>query len=296
MTVIELTEKSNPASSEIDLLSPLEIARIINREDQKVAYAVEKVLDSVAQGIDLIAKAFAQGGRLAYFGAGTSGRLGILDASEMPPTFGVGKNMVQAFIAGGEDAVRNAVENAEDNEEFALADLTKFCPQPQDVIVGISAGGNTAYVATALRQARDLGLKTIAISSNPQAEIAQYADVFINPQVGPEVITGSSRMKSGTAQKMILNMLTTGAMIRLGKTYKNYMIDLQVSNAKLHKRACRFVSEIAGTTPEQAAAFLQKSDNSVKTACVMAAKNCSKDEAEKLLAGNGGILRKIIKG
>ena len=296
MTVIELTEKSNPASSEIDLLSPLEIARIINREDQKVAYAVEKVLDSVAQGIDMIAKAFAQGGRLAYFGAGTSGRLGILDASEMPPTFGVGKNMVQAFIAGGEDAVRNAVENAEDNEEFALADLTKFCPQPQDVIVGISAGGNAAYVATALRQARDLGLKTIAISSNPQAEIAQYADVFINPQVGPEVITGSSRMKSGTAQKMILNILTTGAMIRLGKTYKNYMIDLQVSNAKLHKRACRFVSEIAGTTPEQAAAFLQKSDNCVKTACVMAAKNCSKDEAEKLLADNGGILRKIIKG
>ena len=296
MTVIELTEKSNPASSEIDLLSPLEIARIINREDQKVAYAVEKVLDSVAQGIDLIAKAFAQGGRLAYFGAGTSGRLGILDASEMPPTFGVGKNMVQAFIAGGEDAVRNAVENAEDNEEFALADLTKFCPQPQDVIVGISAGGNPAYVATALRQARALGLKAIAISSTPQAEIAQYADVFINPQVGPEVITGSSRMKSGTAQKMILNMLTTGAMIRLGKTYKNYMIDLQVSNAKLHKRACRFVSEIAGTTPEQAATFLQKSDNSVKTACVMAAKNCSKDEAEKLLAGNGGILRKIIKG
>lgn len=296
MPVIELTEKSNPASSEIDLLSPLEIARIINKEDQKVALAVEKVLDSVAEGIDLIAKAFAQGGRLAYFGAGTSGRLGILDASEMPPTFGVGKDMVQAFVAGGEAAVRNAVENAEDNEKFALADLTKFCPRLQDVIVGISAGGNPAYVVTALRQARDLGLKTIAISSNPQAEIAQYADIFINPQIGPEVITGSSRMKSGTAQKMILNMLTTGAMIRLGKTYKNYMIDLQVSNAKLHKRACRFVSEIAGTTSEQAAAFLQKSHNNVKTACVMAAKNCSKDVAEKLLTDNGGILRKIIKG
>lgn len=296
MPIIELTEKSNPSSAEIDLQTPLEIARIINEEDKKVALAVEKVLDSVAQGIETIAGALANGGRLAYFGAGTSGRIGILDASEMPPTFGIDGSKVQAFIAGGEKALRQAVENAEDSKEFALSDLKKFAPQPQDVVVGISAGGNPAYVLTALDEARKCGAKTIAISSNPQAKIARYADIFINPQVGPEVVTGSSRMKSGTAQKMILNMLTTGAMIRLGKTYKNYMIDLQIGNDKLHNRACRIISEIAKIPADQAAGFLAESRNNVKTACVMAARKCSLEEAKKLLAQNGGILRKIIKG
>ena len=163
-------------------------------------------------------------------------------------------------------------------------------------MVGISAGGKPVYVLTVLAEAQKRGAKTIAVSSNPQAEIARYADIFINPQVGPEVITGSSRMKSGTAQKLILNMLTTGAMIRLGKTYKNYMIDLQVGNDKLHNRACRIISEIAKIPEDQAAGFLAESRNNVKAACVMAARKCSPDEAEKLLAQNGGILRKIIKG
>lgn len=295
MSIIELTEKSNPDTINIDLMNGYEIAQIINKEDAKVAAAVNKVLDSVGAAIDTIAEAFLAGGRLAYFGAGTSGRLCILDAAECPPTFSTPPEMVQAFIAGGAPALTQAVEHAEDNSGLALEDLQAFNPQPEDIIVAVSASGNPQYAVTILSEAKKQGIKTIGITSNPNARIKAYSDIFINPDVGPEALTGSSRLKSGTAQKMILNMLTTGAMIRIGKTYKNYMIDVSVSNQKLYDRACRIISEISGIGYNQAEKYLAESHNNVKAACVMAAKKCSLAEAVSLLEANHGILRKIIK-
>lgn len=294
MTKIALTEKRNPATVNIDLMDSFAIARAINAEDQKVALAVEKCLPQIGQAIETIAQAFRQGGRLAYFGAGTSGRLGVLDASECWPTFGVEHGMVCGFIAGGDKALRFSVENSEDNAELGLQDLAAFAPAPHDVIVGISAGGGPRYVLAILQQAQKLGCQTIGISSNPEAKLQQYSDIFINPIVGEEAITGSSRMKSGTAQKMILNMLSTGAMIRIGKTYENYMVDVRMLNEKLVDRACRMVSEIAGISYEQAAGLLEQSHHRVKTACVMAVKKCSAAQADELLVTHDGILRKVI--
>ncbi len=294
MPTIALTERSNPATKDIDLMDSYEIAKTINNEDKKVALAVEKTLPQIGQAIELIAQAFLQGGRLAYFGAGTSGRLGVLDASECWPTFGVEHGLVCGFIAGGDRALRFSVENAEDSAELALQDLKTFAPKPQDIIVGISAGGGPRYVLTILEGAQKLGCKTIGISSNPEAKLQKFSDIFINPVVGEEAITGSSRMKSGTAQKMILNMLSTGAMIRIGKTYENYMIDVRMMNEKLIDRGCRIVAEIAKISYEDAQKYIEKSGHKVKTACVMALKNCNKEEAEALLAAQNGILRKVI--
>lgn len=293
MTKIALTERRNPDTVNIDLMDSLEIARTINNEDKKVALAVEKTLPQIGQAIELIAEAFLKGGRLAYFGAGTSGRLGVLDASECWPTFGVEHGMVCGFIAGGDNALQFSVENSEDSAELGLADLKTFNPTPDDVVVGISANGGPRYVLTILEQARQAGCKTIGISSNPEAKLQRFSDIFINPVVGEEALTGSSRMKSGTAQKMILNMLSTGAMIRIGKTYENYMIDVRLMNEKLFDRGTRIVAEIANVPYEQAREYIKQCGN-VKTACVMAAKNCSPDEAQKLLAAAGGILRKVI--
>ena len=294
MPIIALTERSNPATKDIDLMDSYEIAKTINNEDKKVALAVEKTLPQIGQAIELIAQAFLQGGRLAYFGAGTSGRLGVLDASECWPTFGVEHGLICGFIAGGDRALRFSVENAEDSAELALQDLKTFAPKPQDIIVGISAGGGPRYVLTILEGAQKLGCKTIGISSNPEAKLQKFSDIFINPVVGEEAITGSSRMKSGTAQKMILNMLSTGAMIRIGKTYENYMIDVRMMNEKLIDRGCRIVAEIAKISYEDAQKYIEKSGHKVKTACVMALKNCNKEEAEALLAAQNGILRKVI--
>ena len=289
-----LTEQSNPASADIDLLSGRQIAELINQEDQKVALAVAAETENIGRAIELIAVAFKQGGRLGYFGAGTSGRIGILDASECPPTFGTNPELVQAYIAGGNRAVRHAVENAEDNAEFASRDINSFAPSAQDIVVGISASGNACYINTVMEQARLRGARTIAVSTNPRAAFRQHADVFICPEVGPEVVTGSSRMKSGTAQKMILNMLTTGALIRCGKTYKNYMIDVRITNQKLHHRACRIISEITGISPTEAEKYLENSNNNVKLACIMAAKHITLPEAQLLLGQNDGILRRIL--
>ena len=294
MPTIALTERSNPATKDIDLMDSYEIAKTINNEDKKVALAVEKTLPQIGQAIELVAQAFLQGGRLAYFGAGTSGRLGVLDASECWPTFGVEHGLICGFIAGGDRALRFSVENAEDSAELALQDLKTFAPKPQDIIVGISAGGGPRYVLTILEGAQKLGCKTIGISSNPEAKLQKFSDIFINPVVGEEAITGSSRMKSGTAQKMILNMLSTGAMIRIGKTYENYMIDVRMMNEKLIDRGCRIVAEIAKISYEDAQKYIEKSGHKVKTACVMALKNCNKEEAEALLAAQNGILRKVI--
>jgi N-acetylmuramic acid 6-phosphate etherase len=291
--MLSITENHNQDTINIDIKNGYEIAKLINNEDKKVALAVEKELKTIGKAIDEIAVRLQKGGRVAYFGAGTSGRIGILDASEMPPTFGVKETMFQAFIAGGRKAVRKAVENSEDSEDFASKDLAMFKPKENDVVIAISASGNPSYVVEVLKSARQKGLLTIAVSSNPEAKMRQFADIFINPIVGAEAITGSSRMKAGTAQKMVLNMLSSGAMIKIGKTYKNYMIDLQVNNAKLRERAIRFIKEITGTDEKTAEKVLLQS-KSVKTACVMIVKKCTQKEAEKLLRAQNGILRKII--
>lgn len=294
MQKVILTEQSNVDTKEIDLMNSLEIARAINNEDKKVALAIEKELPHIAQAIDVIAKAFLNGGRLAYFGAGTSGRLGVLDASECWPTFGVEHGMVCGFIAGGDRALRFSIENSEDSTEFGLQDLETFNPTTNDVVVGISASGNPEYVLAILRKAQEMGVPTIGITSNPKAKLIEFSDIAICTVVGQEAITGSSRMKSGTAQKMVLNMLSTGAMIRIGKTYQNYMIDVRMCNKKLVERGARFVSEICNITMEEAAKYLEQSGNKVKIACVMCLKQCSKEQAEQKLAEHGGVLRKVI--
>ena len=291
--MLAITEKSNQDTQDIDLKNGLEIAKLINAEDKKVAEAVSKVLPEIGKAIDKVADSLKNGGKMAYFGSGTSGRLGILDASEMPPTFGVPENLIQAYISGGEKAIRYAVENAEDSEVLAREDFNKFNPRAGDVVVVVSASGNPQYGVKVLELAREKGCLTIAVTSNPEAKFRAFADIFINPILGAEAITGSSRMKSGTAQKMILNMISTGAMVKLGKTYHNYMIDLEVTNVKLQQRAVRFVCEICGVDAAVAQNVLKVAQN-VKTACVMLKKNCPKETAQKLLAENEGILRKII--
>lgn len=294
MKNVILTEKRNPNTTNIDIMDANQIAKVLNDEDKKVALAVEKCVPEIAKGIELIAQSFLKGGRLAYFGAGTSGRLGVLDASECWPTFGVEHGMVNGFIAGGDEALRYSIENSEDSAELGLQDLNNFNPNENDVVVGISASGAPRYVLAVLEEAQRRGCKTIGISSNPEAVLQKYSDIFINPVVGEEPVTGSSRMKSGTSQKMILNMLSTGAMIRIGKTYENYMIDVRMVNEKLIDRGIRIVAEIAKISYEEATKFLKESENNVKTACVMAIKNCSKFEAEQMLKVNGGILRRVI--
>lgn len=294
MKNVILTEKRNPNTTNIDMMSADEIAKVLNEEDKKVALAVEKCVPEIAKAIELIAQSFLKGGRLAYFGAGTSGRLGVLDASECWPTFGVEHGMVNGFIAGGDEALRYSIENSEDSAELGLRDLDKFNPNKNDVVVGISASGAPKYVLALLEEAQKRGIKTIGISSNPEAVLQKYSDIFINPVVGQEPITGSSRMKSGTAQKMILNMLSTGAMIRIGKTYENLMVDGRMVNEKLIDRGTRIVAEIAKVSYDEASKFLVESNNNIKIACVMAIKKCSKDRAEKLLEQAKGILRKAI--
>ncbi len=291
--MLSITEQSNPDTVDIDIKNGAEIAKLINDEDKKVAEAVAKVLPQIGTAIDKIADSLKTDGRMAYFGSGTSGRLGILDASEMPPTYGISPDIIQAYISGGEKAIRHAVENAEDSSELAVADMRQFNPQKGDVVVAISASGNPRYGLKVLELARQAGCLTIAVTSNPEAKFKDFADIFINPILGAEAVTGSSRMKSGTAQKMILNMLSSGAMIKLGKTYHNYMIDLEVTNLKLQQRAVRFVREICSVDEKTAAAVLTEAKN-VKTACVMIKKSCTKEQAQKLLAENDGILRKVI--
>ncbi len=289
-----LTEQSNPQSADIDLMETADILRTINNEDKKVADAITLVLPQIAQAVDTIADAFLNGGRLAYFGAGTSGRLGVLDASECFPTFSASDGLITGYIAGGDYALRHSIESAEDSAEEALKHLAEFNPQPNDVVVGISASGNPLYVLTVLEEARKKGAKTIGITSNPEAKLAPLCDICITPLVGAEVITGSSRMKSGTAQKMILNMLSTGAMIKIGKTYGNYMIDLQLTCKKLIDRGNRIIAAICDIPLAKAEKYRIKADNNIKTACVMYKKQCSKKEAETLLAQHNGILRKVI--
>ena len=289
-----LTEERNNASANIDLASTDEIVRIINDEDKKVALAVEKCLPEIAKAVDLIAESFSKGGRLAYFGAGTSGRLGVLDASECWPTFSARDGMVSGYIAGGDFALKNSIEGAEDDEKEALKHIKDFNPSENDVVVGVSASGNPKYVLKVLCESQKRGAKTIGLTSNPKAKLKKYSDVCIATVVGAEVISGSSRMKSGTAQKMVLNMLSTASMIKIGKTYGNYMIDVQPVCDKLIDRANRIISSICEISIEKADEYRIKAGNNVKIACVMCKKNCSRGDAEQMLEKHNGILRKVI--
>lgn len=287
-----ITEYRNENTKNIDLLSTIDIVRKINEEDQIVARAVEDESTNIARAIDIIAKQFLVGGRLYYFGAGTSGRLGVLDASECPPTFGVTSDLVTGIIAGGDKALRLAVEGAEDNFDLGKEDaqiLTK-----DDVCVVISASGNPKYLLGVLSQAEKIGCKTIAITCNHKAAILEEVGLGICVEVGPEVIAGSSRMKAGTAQKMVLNMLTTGSMIKIGKTYENFMIDLMPTNEKLKDRAIRIVSEIADVNKSTALKTLLESDWSVKVAILMLSCNLSKEQAKEQLRKNCGVLRRAL--
>lgn len=260
------TERRNPASAHIDELPTLEMVKIVNGEDQKVALAVEKILPEIARAVDIITDRLARGGRLFYLGAGTSGRLGILDASECPPTYGVEPELVQGVIAGGIPAIFKAQEGAEDNPELAKEDLAERGFGKGDVLVGIAASGRTPYVIGGLQYARKLGAATIALACSANAAIAEYADIALLPVTGAEVVTGSTRMKAGTAQKLVLNMLSTVTMIKLGKVYGNLMVDVKTSNAKLEERAKNIVMEATGCSREESIAALSEARGNAKLA------------------------------
>ena len=290
------TEAQNPSSLDIDSLSSIDIVRLINAEDAVVATAVRSVLPQIADAVDAIAAAIAGGGRLFYVGAGTSGRLGILDAAECVPTFGTPPHLVQGIIAGGATAVTQAVEGAEDDREQARHDLAERGLTSADIVCGIAASGRTPYVVAALQFAREHGAGTIAIACNHASAIAEQAEIDISVELGPEVIAGSTRMKAGTAQKMILNMLSTGTMIRLGKVYGNLMIDVRVTNQKLAERAVRLVRQLTGVDDATARQLLAQSDNDVKAAVVMQRLSVTFAEATRLLDAAAGQLRSVIDG
>lgn len=290
-----VTESRNPASSQIDTLSALEILKVINNEDKKVPFAVEERLPEIAKAVSLIAEAFAQGGRLIYCGAGTSGRLGILDASECPPTYGTPREMVVGLIAGGNTAILQAVENAEDSREMGEQDLRNLNFNARDVLVGIAASGRTPYVLGAMAYARHVGASVVAISCNQDSEMSKAADIAIEPMVGPEVVTGSSRMKAGTAQKLILNMLTTGAMIRSGKVYSNLMVDVEATNAKLVQRQVDIVVQATECSSEKAEEALNECNRHCKTTIMMILSGMSAEEASAILNKNKGFIRKALQ-
>lgn len=290
------TEQRNPNSMDIDSKSTEEILRIINNEDKTVPYAVEKEIPYIAQAVELIVKAFKNGGRLLYFGAGTSGRLGIVDASECPPTYGVPYGMVEGFIAGGHKAIFKAQEGAEDYEENGAEDVLKANVTSKDVVCGIAASRRTPYVIGAVKKAKELGATTLFVTCNPRENFnIPEVDVAICPYVGPEVIMGSTRMKSGTAQKLVLNMLTTASMIRLGKVYENMMVDLQMTNKKLVERSKRVVMTITGVDYDTATKYLHDAEGHVKTAIVMIKAKCSAEEAKKRIELADGFVRKAIE-
>lgn len=285
-----ITEQRNPNSMQIDRASALEIVQLINNEDKLVPLAIEKCLPQIAQAVEKIVAAFQQGGRLVYMGAGTSGRLGVLDASECPPTYGVSPEMVVGLIAGGERALRHPIEGAEDNREQGKLDLQAIEFSAKDVLVGIAASGRTPYVLGGLDYAKELGAVTISIASNPNSAMATLADIAIETLVGAEVLTGSSRMKSGTAQKLVLNMLTTASMILMGKCYQNLMVDVQASNEKLRARAIRIVMQATECSKETAEKMLQTAEGNAKLAIMMILGNLDKESAVKILQENQGKL------
>lgn len=290
-----VSEGRNPETMDIDLLSPLEIVKRINQQDKLVPLAVEKVLPEIAQAVDKITEAFKLGGRLVYMGAGTSGRLGILDASECPPTFGVSSEMVVGLIAGGPEAILKAKEGAEDSPELGIADLKaiNFCDK--DVLVGIAASGRTPYVIGGLEYANQIGATSVSLSCNPDSAIAELAKIAISPVVGPEALTGSTRLKSGTAQKLVLNMLTTASMIRLGKSYQNLMVDVKATNEKLVARAARIVIQATECDKELATSTLEQTDYDVKLAILVILTGMDLDTARAQLEKKQGFLRLAVE-
>jgi N-acetylmuramic acid 6-phosphate etherase len=288
------TEGRNPASQHIDDMSPRELVALMNAEDAKVAAAVATQGAAIAESIAQIADRLGRGGRLIYLGAGTSGRLGVLDATECPPTFNAPPGQVVGRIAGGFDALTRAVEGAEDRPELAEQDLTELNAGPDDVVVGIATSGRTPYVVAGLSVARRLGCYTIALSCNDESRLSREADLAITPVVGPEVISGSTRLKAGTATKMVLNMLTTGAMVQLGKTYGNLMVDLRATNSKLRDRARRIVESLVALDATRATELLASCDGELKTAIVAGIARCSPTAARRLLEQHGGQVRAAI--
>ncbi len=290
-----LTEQRNPASHDLDTLSVEEILRLINAQDKLVPLAVEKEIPYICQAVDLLVAAFRRGGRLIYAGAGTSGRLGIIDASECPPTFGTDASQVVGMIAGGRSAVFSSQEGAEDNQAQARLDIDALHVGPNDVVCGIAASRRTPYVVAAVARAHELGARTLYVTTNPRSDFNLGVDVAICPEVGPEVLMGSTRMKSGTAQKLVLNMLTTTAMVRMGKVYENMMVDLQLTNNKLVERARRIVMMATGVDYDMAAETLRKADSHVKTAIVMLKTGVDAEAARGLVAEAGGFVRGALE-
>ncbi len=289
------TEARNPASEDLDALSPRAIVELINAEDACVAEAVGQEAATIAKAVEVIAHRLGNGGRLIYFGAGTSGRLGVLDAAECPPTFNSDPTQVVGIIAGGPKALLRAVEGAEDSSDLAKEDLRNIDLCSQDVVVGIASSGRTPYVLGGLDYARSQGAYAIGVSCNRDGAIASRADLSIAPVVGPEVVSGSTRMKAGTATKMVLNMLTTGAMVLIGKTYGNLMVDLQATNVKLAARTKHILCDLTDLTPEQAAELLQQCDGELKTAIVAQRLGRSPTDARKQLKAATGHLRKALE-
>lgn len=290
-----VTEGRNENTMDIDNVSTLRIIELINEEDKLVALAVEKAKESIAESVDIIAERLLRGGRLFYIGAGTSGRLGILDASECPPTYGVSEDLVQGLIAGGYTAIFKAVEGAEDDIELCKKDLLEKNLNENDVVCGIAASGRTPYVIGGMKYAKELGAAVICVTMNPNSEMAKFADVPISVIVGAEVIMGSTRMKAGTAQKLVLNMLTTGSMIKLGKVYSNLMIDVKASNEKLITRAKRILMLATNIDESHATCILTQTNFDVKLSILMIKSKLNKEQAEKLLKENKGYVKKAIE-
>ncbi|MGB2697693.1 MAG: N-acetylmuramic acid 6-phosphate etherase [Candidatus Zixiibacteriota bacterium] len=286
-----VTEQRNPNTMDIDSKSTLEILRLINQEDKRVPYRLEEELPRIAKAVDLIVNSLKNGGRIFYIGAGTSGRLGVLDAAECPPTFGTDPEMIQGVIAGGKGTLIRSKEGVEDDYKAGASDLKKRGIRKKDVVVGIAASRRTPYVLGGLEYAKKIKAKTIFIFCNPTSDLAINPDVIISPVLGPEVIAGSTRMKAGTAQKLILNMLTTAAMIKLGKVYQNLMVDLQATSLKLAERAKRIIMLVTGVDYNQAEEYLEKANYQVKTALVMILGKVDKNEAKRSLKAANGLVR-----
>jgi N-acetylmuramic acid 6-phosphate etherase len=291
-----MTERRNPATKNLDRMTALEMITAMNREDAKVPRAIRKVLPEIARAVDLVAQRLAEGGRLIYVGSGTSGRIGALDASECPPTFGVSAKEVQFVIAGGERALVKAAEASEDSAELGRRDIAARRPGVHDVVVGIAASGNTPYTISALEHARNKGAATVAIACNRNSALGKMADLRIEVEVGPEVLAGSSRLKAGTAEKLICNMLTTGAMSRLGYVYSNLMVNMHLTNKKLVQRGITILEELAAVDREQAAATLEKAGRSVSLALVMLKTGTGKAESARRLRRAKGDVRRAIEG
>ncbi|MBI4533266.1 MAG: N-acetylmuramic acid 6-phosphate etherase [Candidatus Melainabacteria bacterium] len=290
-----VTEERNPNTMDLDVLNTLELVKKIQHEDLNIASVVERAIPEIAKAVDIIHNRITTGGRLLYFGAGTSGRLGVLDATECPPTFGVDPYLVQAFIAGGKEAMFQAFEGAEDSKAAGVADVALAKVTPADVVVGITASGRTPYVLGVAEKAKELGATVIVVVNNNKTDLDHLADVVIAAVVGPEALSGSTRMKAGTAQKMVLNLLSTCTMVRLGKVYENLMVDLKPTNEKLRERAVSIISTISGVPRHVAEGALVASHDSAKAAIVMVKRKIGRAAAETLLAKCGGSLRKSLE-